>query len=318
MLVAFQIIMMKYIAGIDIGTNSVLYSLFEIKGSKIARDLYFERHSPRIGSKLAGNDRPLITDISYINLKKIIEKNIRHALKAGAEKVLIAATNPFRLAKNGGEVKKRLENELGCKIAILSPDREAYLSFLAAAGHLGKDQTAVVIDMGGGSTELVAYRGEKRLAFISLPEGAVSLTEKFQSQHKVDPDNFEDYENYLSGYAKQVATILPYIDSPVKLVGGTSTALAWLKDSDILSKPSGITLTGKDIKRSVALLAPLTLTRRRQLLGIDKNRAEIIFAGAFWYVYLFKILGIKRAVATPRGLRHGLVMDFLGRQVFTA
>jgi exopolyphosphatase/guanosine-5'-triphosphate,3'-diphosphate pyrophosphatase len=144
--------MMKYIAGIDIGTNSVLYSLFEVKGSKIAKDLYFERHSPRIGSKLAKTDRPLITDTSYINLKKIIEKNIRHASKAGSEKILIAATNPFRLAQNGEEVKNRLEEELGCEIAILKPEREAYLSFLGAAGYIGENQTAVVIDMGGGST----------------------------------------------------------------------------------------------------------------------------------------------------------------------
>ncbi len=304
---------MKKIAGIDIGTNSVLYSLFAVRGKRILEELYFERHSPRIGHNLAGQSKPEITDSDYRKLKKIIAANIRHAEEESADEILIAATNPLRLAANGREVKNRLESDIGYPVAILSSNHEAFLSFLAAAGRLNEDQTAVVIDMGGGSTELVVYRGEKRMAFVSLPEGAVSLTERFDSQKKINTDNFADFEKYLTRYNKKTYVIREYLDNPIKLVGGTSTALAYIKNKNILRKPNGVILTRGEIGKCVNLLAAMTLAERRQLLNIDKKRAEIIFAGAFWYKHLFNILGIGKAVATPRGLRHGLVLDFLSR-----
>jgi exopolyphosphatase/guanosine-5'-triphosphate,3'-diphosphate pyrophosphatase len=305
---------MKRIAGIDIGTNSVLYSLFEVKGKNIFREAYFKRHSPRIGRKLAGSRRPMITDENYAVLRRIISRNIHHARREGAIDILIAATNPFRLARNGREVKDRLEADLGCKIDILSSDQEAYLSFLAAAGKLNRNQTAVIMDIGGGSTELVVYRGDKRLAFVSLPEGAVSLTEKFNSRLRIDPNDLARFEKYLSRYDKKTNAIRPYLDNPIKLVGGTTTALAYLKNENVLSRPRGVILSQREIADYVNLLARRSLTSRRQLLKIDKKRAEIIFAGAFWCNYLFKVLEIKKAGAVPRGLRHGVVMDFLRRQ----
>ena len=298
-------------AGIDIGTNSVLYSLFAVSGKRIVDELYFDRHSPRIGRALAGQSHPEVPDSDYCKLKKIIGSNVTHARKSGADQILIAATNPLRLAINGREIKKKLESDLGVRLDILSPDREAYLSFLGAAGRLREDQTAVVIDMGGGSTELVVYRGEKRLAFVSIPEGAVSLTERFNSRRKVNPDNFADFDSYLARYKKRLEVVREYLDHPIKLVGGTSTALAYIKDKNVLEKPRGVSLTGDDMSGFVNLLAAKNLAERRQVLALDKKRAEIIFAGAFWYKYLFNVLEVVRAVATPRGLRHGMVLDFL-------
>ena len=309
---------MRKIAAIDIGTNSVLYSLFEVTGKAALREIYFERQSPRIGNRLAGQRRPLISPASYENLKTILSRNIGHALNGGAQDIVIAATNPLRLARNGLQVKKRLQADLGYEVAILTSDREAYLSFLGAVGRLGKNKTAVLIDLGGGSTELVAYRGSRRLAFVSLPEGAVSLTEKFDSSLKVDTQDFPKFERMLSVYDGQAAVIKPYLEAGVTLVGGTSTALAYLKDKDIIGKRRGITLTRRELDRDIYLLAGLGLDCRRQLLAVDKKRAEIIFAGAFWLHYLFKVLDIGAARATPWGLRHGMALDFLERGQFAA
>jgi exopolyphosphatase/guanosine-5'-triphosphate,3'-diphosphate pyrophosphatase len=310
---------MKKIASIDIGTNSVLYSLFEARRRNIGVELYFERHSPRIGRQLAGKSRPLITETSYSHLKKILVRNIRHARRNEAEAILLAATNPLRRARNGREIRQRLEKELGERVVILSPDREAFLSFLAAAGRPKKGQKVIVIDLGGGSTELVIYREETRLAFISIPEGAVSLTERFETEGRININDFEKFEKYLSRYDKKALSISPHLGSTVRLVGGTTTALGWLKDSHILEKSrGGVALTPADLDKFVGLLASSNLAERRRLLEIDKKRAEIIFAGAFWCRHLFKLLGINRAAAIPRGLRHGMVMDFLRHGVFTA
>jgi exopolyphosphatase/guanosine-5'-triphosphate,3'-diphosphate pyrophosphatase len=307
---------MKTIASIDIGTNSVLYSLFEVRRKTKIDEIHFERHSPRIGGKLKGRRR--ITDESYDTLRRILQRQVKHAVRNGAEEVLIAATNPLRLAENGREVKKRLETDLNCRVAILSANREAYLSFVGAVGRLESNRTAVVIDLGGGSTELVVYRGSKRLAFVSLPDGAVSLTERFDAIGKVSPENFPKFDNYLSRYDKKILTILPYLKHPITLVGGTSAALAFLKDRDIHRLRKRVIITADEIELFTSLLSELNLPCRRRLLTVDKKRAEIIFAGSFWLGYLFKILKIHKATATPRGLRHGMVVEYLARQLFTA
>jgi len=305
---------MKKIAVVDIGTNSVLYSLFDISGSKIDRELYFERHSPRIGKKTPGRKKPVITSDSYDRLKRILSHNLRHAQKNGASEILIAATNPLRKAQNGREIKKRLESDLGCRIEILTPDEEAFFSFRAAFGKLRSNQTGVVIDLGGGSTELVVYRGDNRQALVSLPEGAVSLTERFGTEEKVSFEKFEDFEKFLSRYRQRALQIRPYLNhGKVRLVGGTSTALASFKEPDIIGKPEGVALTPAELDGYVSMLGRMSSACRRQLLEIDKKRTELIFAGAFWCKYLLKILEIRQAVATPWGLRHGMVIDLLQR-----
>ena len=304
---------MRKIASIDIGTNSVLYSLFEIAGRRDLTEIHFARHSPQIGEKLKGARKPRISDKSYQKLSSILKTSIRHALEHGAEEVLIAGTNPFRLAENGRAIKERLDHDLGIPTTILSPNREACLSFLGAVGNLRSNQTAAVIDLGGGSTELIVYRGQKRQAFVSLPEGAVSLTEKFASEGAVDPNDFDRFRRGLARYKKRADRIKPYLKSRVILVGGTSSALALLKDPDFLKIKRNVVLTTDDLELFVGLLAGLNSACRKRLLKFDKKRAGIIFAGAFWLGWVFKVLDLRKAEATPRGLRHGLVLDRLNR-----
>ncbi len=309
---------MLKIASIDIGANSVLYSLFEVRGRDKIREVHFERHSPRIGGRQAGRRRLMITKDAYADLKKILVRHISHALRNGTEDIVIAATSPLRLAGNGRQIRQQLQRELGYHVSVLSPEREAYLSFLGGVGRLPKSRSATMIDMGGGSTEFLVYRGGTRQAFLSLPEGAVSLTEKFDSQSKVAEDDFAAFERGLAKYDKRIDLLLRRLHGPVYLVGGTSTALAYLKDESVLMKRKGVILTRRDIEDFVERLGSTSLTGRRRLLKIDKKRAEIIFAGAFWYRYLFKVLDIKKARATPWGLRHGMALDFLEREIFPA
>ena len=302
---------MNNIASIDIGTNSVLYSLFEVKGRSKIKEIYFERHSPRIGRKLKGAKKPRIGEDNYRQLLSILRKNIRHARAHQAEKILIAATNPLRLAENGKDIKNRLTHDLDCPVVILSAADEARLSVLGAVGPLRKNQTSLIIDLGGGSTELVVYRGKDRLAFVSLPDGAVSLTEKFDSSGPVARTEIPSLEQKVKPYSRRLTIIKPFLKTGVTLVGGTSSALAFLKDNEFHRLERGVVLTADDLTLFVNLLAELDLPCRRKLLKLDKKRSEIIFAGALWLGCLFKILGLKKARACPRGLRHGLALDWL-------
>jgi len=248
---------------------------------------------------------------SYRLLHKVLSNDLNHARESGAKVILVAATNPFRVAKNGRLVKRELERELSCRISILSPAQEAFLSFLGGVGGVGGEQIGVVIDIGGGSTEIAAYRKGKRLAFVSIPEGAVSLTENFCRIAKVKEENYPLFEAYLDKYEREIEHFISYVDLGVTLVGGTSSSLVQLKDSRFLFSDRMVALTRQEIAHFTYRLSCLNLTGRRRLLSFDKARAEIIFAGSFWLGYLYKKLGISKAKATRRGLRHGLVLDYL-------
>ncbi len=309
---------MKKLAAIDIGTNTVLYSLFAVRGGERLTELHFERHSPRIGQMLKGERRPQITEERYRDVQRLLKRHLNHAGKNGAEAVLIAATNPLRLASNGRAVQKRLQSDLGVAVAIISPEEEARLSYLGAIGGYDENRTALVIDMGGGSTEFVSYKGHRRQVFLSVPEGAVSLTERFDSAGKIDPAAFPVYEAYLSLYGRRLARVRPYAVLDTILVGGTASALAAMKDSRFPGCPRGVLLGRNDIMRMIDHLADLSLSGRRRALAIDPKRAEIIFAGAFWLGFLYKSLRLSKARAVARGLRHGLALDYLKRGRFPA
>jgi exopolyphosphatase/guanosine-5'-triphosphate,3'-diphosphate pyrophosphatase len=306
------------LAAIDIGTNTVLYSLFAVGRMGRLNEIHFERQTPRIGARLAGGKRPRISQESYEIVRRILKRQTAHALAHGAAQVLIAATNPLRLATNGRMVAKRLQADLGYPVEIVSPVREGYLSFLGATGGFTSDRTTLVIDLGGGSTEFIACRGGERRLFYSLPDGAVSLTERFGSEGTVDPADFPSYETYLKRYDRRLAAIRPHAAEGTILVGGTSSTLGLLKNDRFLNRANGTLLTRDDVDRFVRLWSVTSLSGRRRLLGPERKRAEVIFAGTFWLRSVYKALSLDTARATPRGLRHGLALDFLAGGGFRA
>ncbi|MFH1699916.1 MAG: hypothetical protein ABIE07_04940 [Candidatus Zixiibacteriota bacterium] len=307
---------MKKLSVIDIGTNSVLFSIFDIKDD--AREIHFERFSPRIGENLRDKKNPRISDENYKNLLKIIRRLREFSIKQGVGKIIIAATNPLRLAQNGQAIIRRLETDLENEVRVLSPEEEAHLSFIGAVGYHRGNKFAGVIDLGGGSTELISFKGANRIAFISLPEGAVSLTEIFDAGSKINENRFYEFDNYLSRYNKAIASVKPFMAGRIHLVGGTSSALAYLIDNQFFKLKGGLDISRDSLNDMVINLAAQNLASRRKSLPVDKKRADIIFAGAFWLLYLFKQLNIKTAIASPFGLRHGLAREFVRRRSFTA
>lgn len=303
---------MKRIAAIDIGTNSILYSLFEFRPGNDPNEIYFSRYSPRIGANLKEEAHPLISEKSFQSLNKILKKVVSHATKNRADDIIIAATNPLRLAHNGKQIRDRLQESLGCRIEILSSKKEAELSFVGAVGTLRKNQVRTVIDLGGGSTELITYRGPEMIGFTSIPEGAVSLTDKFKITGPVLPEQLAGFEKQLSGYKRKVARFVSKMDGRPVLVGGTSSCLAMIKDERIISEKSRVTISRDELDLLVTILAGLDNAGRRKLCRLDKKRAEIIFAGAFLLAWVFKDMGLTEAEATSAGLRHGLARQYLG------
>ena len=162
-------------AGIDIGTNTLLMTIGYNENGKL--HVIEDYHSiVRLGEEL--NQNGYVLDSACNRAVESLKKCKILCEKHGVTKINAVATSAMRDAANSADIKSRLESALGSEIRIIHGEEEAKLSFL---GTVEDDSHSVVIDIGGGSTEIVFGKGSEILFRKSLQIGAVRLTEKFVS-----------------------------------------------------------------------------------------------------------------------------------------
>jgi exopolyphosphatase / guanosine-5'-triphosphate,3'-diphosphate pyrophosphatase len=180
------------IASIDIGTNTILLLIAKVTDSKII-PLHNEYRIPRIGKGIKAN-HPITQEKIDLFIKILIEyKKIIDSYNC--ELVIANATNAMRLASNSKEIIEMVFNETGFLINIISGEEEAKLSFLGAASINDSNDIFLVIDIGGGSTEIIYGQNKKIIFSKSFQIGAVSLTEKY---FKHNPPFKEEILNALN------------------------------------------------------------------------------------------------------------------------
>jgi exopolyphosphatase/guanosine-5'-triphosphate,3'-diphosphate pyrophosphatase len=303
------------IASIDIGSNSVLLLIAKLDLSlKIITENRTYYRTPRISEGLAGS--------RYFNndkidlLFKILEEFRVIIEQAACEKIILTATKAFRIAKNAQEVIDRIEKELGWKIEIISGDYEARLTFLGTTyPFVNPNENKAVIDIGGGSTEVVMGNSDSIIFKNSFDFGVVSLTERFFKERVPREDEITSASLHLRGEMDYLATrITGY--SQVYAVAGTPTTLACIKAGIREFNESFIhdsVLTLQDIltiKNNIARLQPDQILKKYS--EIVRGREDVLFAGILILETMMEIAGIPRIVVSTRGLRFGALYHSVG------
>ena len=233
------------------------------------------------------------------------------ARKAGAEVVVLAATQACRRAEDGGDFVARLGDELGLDSAVvLSGEQEAALSRLGALNHLqGSIERAWLADVGGGSTELTALDDSVEVRPMSLALGAVSLTEAHLSN---DPPGAAE----LSAMARAALAVLePVRELPIKRLvatAGTASTLASLAQGLTAYEPeriNSLVISRGELRKQLKRLAALPLAQRKQALRLDPDRADIILAGLVILDSLLEISGLDELTAMDAGLLEGILFN---------
>ncbi len=228
-------------------------------------------------------------------------------------KLAAVGTYPLRVAANAGEFVLRVEKECNFRIRIISSDEEARLTFLALIRGYNIDEAPVlVLDIGGGSTEIIYGREGAIEEVVSLPIGAVGLT---QQHLRSDPVRDEEWQRLLDSLRRQLFS-LPEIDSSALAfgVGGTICTLMAVELGLKEFTPQQVELqklTVPQLAEVIARLKSLPIAERRKRLALHPLRADIILAGAgILYAFLQRYKR-EEIVVSIRGVRYGLLHELL-------
>ena len=301
------------LAVMDIGTNSCRLLLAEQVGAerKIKKVQAFLR-TTRIGEGMCGEDRiisPAAIDRTLAALREYAAKIEEHH----AQEVILVATQAVREAKNRDALVKEIKNELNWELVILSGDSEARLSYLGAVAGLALKAPALVVDIGGGSTEFAWSENNGGVQGVSVAIGALRLLEA----PKTDAEVIERLQKALANVgnaerAEKTRGIQAVAGSLLVGVGGTCTTAAAVSlnmaeyDSD---KVQGHHLTIETIHRQYNMLKDLEPHERLSIAGVPKGREDIIVPGLQILIAVMIALGEKVITISDQDLLYGLILE---------
>ncbi len=294
------------IAVFDVGTNTVLYLLMarSAGGELVVED---EGFAPtRLGQGLAGG-KPSASAIE--RTVRALASFVQRAEERGLSELRVVGTEVLRRGRWGDEFAKVLWKRLALRVDVLSPREEGELALLAARRSLALDSgPATVVDVGGGSAQLVreAESGPPQVASYAV--GCVLITERFFGGLRTAAA-WEAARNFVRGTLIGISAAA----GDVVITGGTATTSATLK----LALPSydparvhGYVLSRASITKIAKGVFFMPLSKRRRLVGMPAGRADVFPAGALALAEFLDKLGAENAVVSAQGVRYGLAYRY--------
>ena len=299
------------LAVVDMGSNSFRLELGRVEGDQIFR-LDTWRETLRLGAALDDDGRitPRAQRAALACLARFGER--LRGLHPSA--VRAVATNTFRVAANAAEFLGKAEAALGFPIDIISGHEEARLIYLGVAHVLPPSpEPRLVIDIGGGSTELIIGRGLDPERLESLKMGCVSYTKRFFADGQLRADAFLAAETDARAEVEAIAREFgPERWREAYASSGTALALAEILEQNGLSS-GGITLQG--LMRLRKRMVGAGHVRRLRLAGLKPERAPVLAGGLAIMAAALDELDVPRINPVGGAMRLGVLYDLLGRTV---
>lgn len=296
-------------ASIDLGTNTCLMLMAEVESGHIKRVLGDYARIVRLGE---GVDKTRCLQPDAIERTLICLGEYRQIIsKEGIpiDDVVCVATSQARDAKNGMEFLSRVEAEWGFRFKVISGKDEARLSFMGSLLPGMEPSNHAVVDIGGGSTEFVTAKEDR-----SIDLGSVRFTERFLKSDPVIDQEFSiclnEIDNNLEELVEWRNSIM--LDMQMLAVAGTATTLAsWHLGQEVFNanEVEKVRLTDGDLRQMVEDLKRMTIAERRDQVGIESKRADVLLAGAMIMWRTMEKLNFHTCNISARGLRYGVLMD---------
>lgn len=295
-------------AAIDIGTNSVLLLVAEVGAGGSVRSVEDCMTVTRLGEGLGRSG--VISDAAAGRTLDCLRRCREICAKHGVRGIAAVGTAPLRGAANAAGFLSSARQALGIEVEVISAEREAALTFRSCARDFGGG--IVVIDIGGGSTEVMARDADGTFRLASLPAGSVVLTEQFL---RGDPPAEEDiaalrqHVHRLLEEKLDSALLARPHDRELIATAGTATTLAAMNmklpeyDS---ARIHGSRLTIDVLRDLIDALRARPVAERKKMPGLAPERADVILAGAELLQELMSSLGYAGLTVSDRGLRWGL------------
>jgi exopolyphosphatase/guanosine-5'-triphosphate,3'-diphosphate pyrophosphatase len=311
----------RRVAAIDIGTNSIhllIAAVDPVLGS--FNVVVTEKSTTRLGERDLdrGDLSPAAIERALLSLRHCRDLALSH----GVEQIVTAATSAVREAPNGREFLSTVQEQLGLEVDLVSGPEEARLIYLGVlSGMSFGEQPHLIIDIGGGSTELILADGRDARVLSSTRIGAVRLQREFCQSDPLPAERRSFLIAYIQGamdpaVSQVKAGLQPGQVPQLVATSGTAMALAALAAAEDPRPPlklQGYRLSRARVDQLVNRLIALTPQQRRELPALNERRAEIIVPGALILQTTMASLQIPELVICERALREGLIVDWMLR-----
>ncbi|MEC4986834.1 MAG: Ppx/GppA phosphatase family protein, partial [Oscillatoria sp. PMC 1076.18] len=310
----------RILAAIDIGTNSIHMVVVRLEASLPTFTIIAkEKDTARLGDRdrKTGNLTPEAKKRAFAALQRC--KDL--AISFGAEQIVAVATSAVREAPNGREFLEEIDSELGIFVNLISGQEEARRIYLGVlSGMEFNHDPHMIIDIGGGSTELILGDSHEPRFLSSTKVGAVRLTQEFVNSDPISDQEIQYLQAYVRGMLERpVEEMRSHLASgeKLRLVGtsGTIETLAEIHAKEHLgtvpSPLQGYEFSREDLEAIIEKLADLDYSDRADIPGMSEKRAEIIVPGAIILLEAMKMLDLESIIICERALREGIIVDWM-------
>jgi len=303
-------------AVIDVGTNSIKLLVADVSGHEV-RPVHEESRQTRLGQGFYKTRR--LQPESVARTAEAVWEFAEIARDKSATVIRVIATSAARDAVNPEDLTTAIERACGLKTEVITGAREADWAYQGAAtdAELAR-RPLLLLDVGGGSTEFILGHGNRKHFAHSFPLGTVRMMEKFPCGDPPASAEFAACRAWIANFLQhkvrpQLEPAFAKEDGEIQLVGtgGTTSILARMEkkmtgfDRDEIES---VVLTFTAVANYRKQLWQLPLARRREIVGLPKQRADVILTGVLIYELVMEEFGFEQLRVSTRGLRFAAVM----------
>ena len=301
---------MKKIGVIDIGSNSVRLVIAKITHPSKIEIIDEIKETLRLGED-SDNEK----NISYSKITLLV--STLHIFKGLCDKlevtqIIAVATEAIRRAPNKEIIISKILLDTGIKVRILSGDEEAYYDFLGTKNSVPYE-TALILDIGGCSSEFIYMKNNKMVDKLSIPYGALGLTEMFNLYDTVSIQQKYKLEQFLIKTYQQIPWLKSKDFKYLIGIGGSFRCLGNIHRNNFTSKHNSLhnyKIPSNDVNLIYLNLIDKSLEDKKQVKGLTKERADIFLASLAEISTLVQYCDIKEIIFSTNGLREGLINEF--------
>jgi len=292
---------------IDLGSNTARLVVYEQDEQGMAMEVDNIKRGLRLSSHLQNGRLDDEGCAKTLDCLRHFKKLLNARSISG---IIAVATAAIRQAENGQELIKRIYQETGIAVRVLSGEDEARYGYLAVLNSMNVAE-GITIDIGGGSTEVTYFRHRQLQECISFPFGIVTLTRMFFQGDLPTQAELAELRSFLNDSFSQCPWLRDK-QCPVIAIGGTARNLAKIHQRSVQYSMDSFhhyPMTAEQAAGILEQLRQLPLEERRQVPGLSKDRADVILAGIAVFVSLLNHVGSGQLFISNKGLRDGILSE---------
>ena len=297
------------IASIDIGTNTILLLIAQIDPDKKSIiTIHEEIRMPRIGKDLYKTGK--ISEDKIDELENILLTYKKIIDEYNCSECFVISTHALRSASNSLEIKKRIFNKTSMSLEIVSPTSEAEFAFYGVLPSVKAKGTFSILDIGGGSTEIIIGNMNSIIKRISIPLGVVTLKDNFISDYPIPLKEKLALKLKIKNDFSQIN--LNHL-APELLIGisGTPTTFSAIVHNLKSFDPKQVdntSLSKNEIKSVTEFMGASSIEKIKNAFGqIISKREDILYIGGEILLFIMSYFSLSNVLISTKGIRHGVI-----------